>query len=185
MTHPPEKKSLTLRQAWFLGVMALAVIFMFAFVILPYVDPKPGALSGEKARDFDLELISFAEPGARIRLSDLRGRVVVMDFWASWCEPCRQQSAVLKKLAPDLPDDVVLLGIATSDQRQAAEAYATSEGASYANAFDEGGAVGMAFGVTSLPTLIIVDRQGTVRLSKSQVVSEVELLSLISGIGAP
>ncbi len=185
MTHPPEKKSLTFRQSWFLGVMALAVIFMFAFVILPYVDPKPARLSGEKARDFSLELIAGGDPGSRIRLSDLSGKIVVMDFWASWCKPCREQTAILKQLATDLPPDVYLLGVATSDQREAAESYAVSSGAVYPSAFDEGGAVGAAFGVTSLPTMVIVDKEGVVRVIKSQIISRQELFSLLSSIGAP
>lgn len=176
------KKSLKLGQAWFLGVMALAVISMFAFVILPYVDRKPAQLSGQEAPNFDLELLSGGAPGDRVRLSDLRGQIVVLDFWASWCLPCKEQSRVLSALNSELGDDVYLLGISTSDQRPAAEAFLKSENLPYANAFDEGGAVGGALSITQLPTLVVLDKSGVVVAAESRVLAGVEVKELISAV---
>lgn len=180
-THHP-KKSLELKQTWFLGVVAILVVLMFAFVILPYVDKKPSKLSGQELPDFSLELISGGEPGDRVQLSDLRGKVVLLDFWASWCVPCRQQSKTLSTLSPQLGDDVYLLGIATSDQRSAAEAFVKSEGPTYANAFDEAGRVGAALSVTELPTIMVVDGAGQVRAVESKVLSAHEVMTLLERV---
>jgi cytochrome c biogenesis protein CcmG/thiol:disulfide interchange protein DsbE len=179
---PSQKKSLELRQTWFLGLTALAVILMFAFVILPYTDARPARLSGQAAEDFDLELISGGAVGDRVRLSDLRGRVVVIDFWASWCLPCREQSKALSALSSQVAEDVYILGIATSDERPASEAFLAEEKPGYSNAFDEGGMVAGFFNVTQLPTLVILDRQGVVRVVKSQVFSLDELKALITAV---
>jgi cytochrome c biogenesis protein CcmG, thiol:disulfide interchange protein DsbE len=176
---PTAKKSLELRQTWFLGLTALAVVFMFAFVILPYVDPKPSKLSGQEAADFDLELLVGGAPGDRVRLSDLRGKVVLLDFWASWCLPCKEQSRVLKELAPQLHDDVYLLGIATTDQDAAAREFLESERPGYPNAFDESGAVGAAFRITQLPTIMALDKNGVIRAARTDVLSGPEVLALI------
>lgn len=176
---PLAKKTLELRQTWFLGLTALAVVFMFAFVILPYVDPKPGKLAGSEAVDFDLELLSGGASGDRVRLSDLRGKIVLLDFWASWCLPCREQSRVLQVVFPKLNDDVYLLGIATTDQEAAARGFLEAEKPSYPNAFDESGAVGAAFNITQLPTIMVLDDKGVIRAVRSDVLSEPEVLALI------
>lgn len=176
------QKTLKLRQTWFLGVMAAAVVLMFAFVILPYVDP-PAKMSGEVAADFDLELLSGGEPGDRVRLSDLRGRIVILDFWASWCQPCRLQAQALAEIAPQLGEDVYLLGIATSDTRDAALSYVREEEPPYPNAFDEAGIGRSGYHVETLPTLIIVDTQGQVRVIESRVLSGPEILALVKAVG--
>lgn len=177
-----SKKSLEFRQTWFLGVMALAVVSMFAFVILPYVDQRPAKLSGQEAPDFDLELLSGGAPGDRIRLSDLRGQIVILDFWASWCRPCQEQGQVLSALNPALGEDVYLLGISTSDQRPAAEAFLKSEKLSYANAFDESGTVGGALSITQLPTLVVLNKSGVIVAAESRVLSGAEIQKLVSTI---
>jgi cytochrome c biogenesis protein CcmG/thiol:disulfide interchange protein DsbE len=186
MTDPgPQgvKKSLDLRQSWFLGVMAAVVVLMFSFVILPYVDPPAAKFSGQEAADFDLSLISGGGPGDRVRLSDLRGKVVILDFWASWCQPCREQSEVLSRIAPGLGASTVVLGIATSDREVSARAFLEADAPPYSNAFDEGGLVAQGYRVTQLPTLVLIDKSGTIRSVGSRIYSEDEILALLKTVG--
>ncbi len=177
------QKTLQLRQTWFLGVMVAAVVLMFAFVILPYVDP-PTKMSGEIAADFDLELLNGGDAGDRVRLSDLRGRVVILDFWASWCQPCRQQAQALAEVAPQLGENVYLLGIATSDTQEAALGYVNEEKPLYPNAFDEAGISRSGYHVETLPTLVIVDTEGQVKVIESRVLSAPEILALVEAVGS-
>ena len=180
-SEPKAQKTLPLSQTWYLGVSALAVIFMFAFVILPYVDPKKqsGAIAGELAQDFDLELLSGGAAGDRIRLSDLRGKPVILDFWASWCKPCREQATVLEAAYSKLQGRVHVLGVSTSDQRNDAVAYLEQAKPSYSNAFDADGLVGRAYQVAELPTLIIVDAKGQIRGRYNHIANAQQVIDIV------
>ncbi len=186
MTEAPHKpqKTLELKQTWFLGVMALAVIFMFAFVILPYVDPKKPASSvaGQVAQDFDLELLSGGAPGDRLRLSDLRGSTVILDFWASWCKPCREQAQALEVAARRVGENVRIVGVATSDQRADALSYLETSRPPYPNVFDQDGQVGRAYGVAQLPTLMIVSARGEIRGRHSRILSAEKIVELVADL---
>lgn len=174
MSH--RKKTLDLRQTWFLWAAMAFVVSMFAFVILPKIDPKARGLAGQAAPDFNLELTYGGQPGDRIRLSNLQGHVVVLDFWASWCQPCKEQMAILKQLSQELSgQDVYVLGIATSDTLADAREFIEAHDASYPMAFDDGNAIAQAYGVTALPTIVVIDRSGRVVEHAARVVGQREL----------
>ena len=175
-----QSKTLHPKQAWFLGVVAAAVTLMFAFVILPQLDPKKPSLVGRPAPEFGLELLTGGEPGDRVRLSDLSGRVVVLDFWASWCKPCEEQAAIMEQVAKEFAgQDVYVLGVATSDSRDDARGFLAARDVSYPSGFDDRNAVANAYGVTALPTVVVVDRAGRVVEAEARVVSQRELAELI------
>ncbi len=175
------QKTLQGRQTWFLAVSALSVILMFVFVILPYVNKKSGSsLSGEAAQDFDLELLSGGAAGDRVRLSDLRGRTVILDFWASWCKPCEEQRVQLSQAAQALGEGTRILGIATSDERALAQAHVREAMTSYSNAYDEEGLVGRAYRIEQLPTLIFIDQKGHIRGRYSEVVSKERIEQIVA-----
>lgn len=180
-SEPQAQKTLALGQTWYLGVSALAVILMFAFVILPYVDPKKqsGAIAGELAQDFDLELLSGGAAGDRIRLSDLRGKPAILDFWASWCKPCREQATVLEAAYAKLKDRAHVLGISTSDQRDDAVGYLKQAKPSYSNVFDTDGLVGRAYQVAELPTLIVVDAKGQIRGRYNHIADAQQVIDIV------
>lgn len=136
-------------------LIAAAAVFMFTR------EPLPGrAVPDVAAPAFTLPVISPGDSGARVRLEDLQGKVVVLDFWASWCAPCRAQAAILDQFAQAHPD-VVVLGVATSDSRQAATQYLKKRNLTYMSAYDDAG-VGAAYGARSLPTIVVVGPTGRV-----------------------
>lgn len=167
------------KQAWtFLGILVLACAF-FGYAVLPHMDPGRSRLRGEQSPDFTLRVISGGEPGNRLALSDQRGRVVLLDFWASWCAPCRTQAPILEQFAAKHAEDVRVIGVNTGDAEPAALAFVQSVGITYPVVFDEQGLVSRAFGASELPTLVVITPSGKVSAIDARIVREAELEQLV------
>ena len=101
--------------------------------------------------------------GADITLQDLRGRAVVLNFWASWCTPCRDEAPLLEGIARRYRDrDVVVLGIDTQDLSDNALGFIRQLGLSYPSLRDGTDGSQRAFQVIGLPETFILDRQGRI-----------------------
>jgi cytochrome c biogenesis protein CcmG/thiol:disulfide interchange protein DsbE len=99
--------------------------------------------------------------GLAVRLADLAGRPAVVNFWASWCQPCRQEAEVLERFAEEYgPRGVAFVGVNVWDSDDKARAFLDEFGISYANGLDAGGGAAIEFGLTGLPETYFVDRQG-------------------------
>lgn len=167
-------------QVWtFMGLLALACA-VFGYAVLPHMDPGRSRLQGERAPDFTLRVISGGEPGNRLALSDQRGQVVLLDFWASWCGPCRIQAPILERFAAmHAQDKVTVIGVNTGDAEPAALEFIRSVGVTYPVVFDEQGMVSRAFGASELPTLVVIDPEGNVSSIDARVFKEQELEQLV------
>jgi cytochrome c biogenesis protein CcmG/thiol:disulfide interchange protein DsbE len=119
------------------------------------------AAAGElpAAPPFDLEEL---DGDGRLALGDLRGQVVVVNFWASWCDPCQDEAPLLEDLwrSEGAAGDVAFVGVDTQDLRDDARAFARTYGLTYPLVYDEGGAVARAWGVAAFPETFVLDRQG-------------------------
>jgi thiol-disulfide isomerase/thioredoxin len=138
------------------------------FVVLVYKHLKDeGPWVGKPAPDFSLPLVfgEGAELGDRLRLSDLKGQFVVLDFWASWCEPCRQAVPLLDQVAKELgPKGVRVLGINSEGLKpQSLAAVAARWGFAYPVLHDVTAETMAGYDIRVLPTLFLVDRKGIVR----------------------
>jgi peroxiredoxin len=100
--------------------------------------------------------------GGRVRLADLRGRPVVLNFWASWCPPCAAEMPEFQRVHRRLGDRVAFLGVNQRDQTQAAERLARSSGVTYPLATDPTGLAFDAFGGLGMPTTVLIRADGTV-----------------------
>jgi peroxiredoxin len=115
-------------------------------------------LKGQDAPDFVLKSVS----GKNLRLSEYRGDVVMLSFWATWCGDCRAQLEHLGEMRERYRDAGIELLAVSLDQsaRQASEG---SAGASYPVLHDAGGEVGRLYDVTKMPVMLLIDRSGVVR----------------------
>lgn len=101
--------------------------------------------------------------GAPTSVASLKGKVALIDFWASWCGPCRMIAPRLSALVDRLgPQGLVVVGI-TTDEAEKAAVFAERQRMRYPIVIDEEGTTSRAYGVTSLPTMILVDKNGIVR----------------------
>jgi cytochrome c biogenesis protein CcmG, thiol:disulfide interchange protein DsbE len=117
------------------------------------VQPRP-------APDFTLKSLN----GADVRLSDLRGQVVVLNFWASWCPPCRDEARALESAwRAQQGREVVFLGLDLWDADNDARTFVTQFGVSYPTIFDLNGTTAIEYGVTGIPETFGVDANGVLK----------------------
>jgi thiol-disulfide isomerase/thioredoxin len=108
----------------------------------------------------DVGVISGAFPAS---IGAMRGRVVLLDFWATWCAPCRVSIPKLDALQARFgAQGLSVLGVSTEDAQDVAT-FTQHMGMRYGVATDKHGATTRAYGVASLPTLVIIDKRGVVR----------------------
>jgi cytochrome c biogenesis protein CcmG/thiol:disulfide interchange protein DsbE len=125
---------------------------------------------GDQVPDFNLALFSGYEYEGKseVRLSDLRGKVVVINFWASWCKPCEQEAAALetawKHYQPTR--QVVFIGVDYVDTEPAARMFMEKFGNTYPNGADIGTRISQMFRIKGVPETYIVDTQGVLRYVK-------------------
>lgn len=108
------------------------------------------------------KLPDLADPTRPVTLAAFRGRPVVVNFWASWCVPCRREMPRLAEAARRLEGRIAFVGINYKDRRGDAMAFVEKMRVSYPSGFDRDGAVGRRFGVYGLPTTVFVDAEGRI-----------------------
>lgn len=115
-----------------------------------------------------------------LRLSELRGRAVVLDFWASWCGPCRAEAPILQRLyAEHAADGLTVVGVNTSDDSENAAPAARSLGMKFPVVTDERNSIAKSYGVSSLPSLVVISRSGKILAVRVGVTSESTLEELV------
>ncbi len=160
------------KRTWLIIGAGVPVLALFA--ILAWASARSGGNPGglavndefgqvevgqDVAQDFNLQLI----PDGQLKLSDLRGQVVMVDFWASWCPPCRQEAPVLKQVYEEYRDrGVVFVGVDVWDHLGDAELYLQQERQTYPNGFDATGVIAIDYGVRGIPEKFFIGRDGVV-----------------------
>lgn len=102
--------------------------------------------------------------GGEIALSELRGQVVMINFWASWCGPCRQEFPALDQIYGKYkPMGFTMVGINVESEKADAERFLGARPVSFPILFDPDNSVSGSYGVSAMPTTVLVDRQGRLR----------------------
>jgi peroxiredoxin len=118
------------------------------------------ALVGAPAPAFELAAL---KGGSAQSLQAHVGKVVIVDFWATWCEPCKQSFPAYQKLVTQLGDSVVIIGISQDDDDKYIAAFLSETGAKFPVVWDDGKAVAKAYDPPTMPTAFVIDKSGIVR----------------------
>ncbi len=123
--------------------------------------PKKSDIATEKSPAPDVSVVSIAN-GSTLKLSDLKGKVVLLNFWATWCPPCREEIPSMMKLNGFMagkPFQMVAISI-DEGGKQSIESFFKETGFSLPTYLDESGASSKSYGVTGVPETFIIDKQG-------------------------
>ncbi|HID52047.1 MAG TPA: TlpA family protein disulfide reductase [Anaerolineae bacterium] len=159
-----EKKSRSISvMTVIIWAVILGVLALLGWGLINSTAPRPEA--GEQAPDINLEFFEGydwqGQPTAT--LSDMRGNVVVLNFWASWCRECRVEADLLEQTSRLYADDgVVFLGLAYADVEPKSLAYLEEYNITYPNAPDLGTNAAEDYEITGVPETFIIDKNGEI-----------------------
>jgi cytochrome c biogenesis protein CcmG/thiol:disulfide interchange protein DsbE len=150
------------------GILALGIVVVFlgGLLSLLLVHPPQKLLCDSPAPDITLQM--FADyrggmPNNSLTLAELKGKPVVLNFWASWCQPCEQEAADLEAAWQQYKDKgVVFVGVDFYDQEPAAKAYLQRFQVSYPNGPDLAGVASKRYGIRGVPETFFIDPNGKI-----------------------
>ena len=154
------------RNSIFIGLLILGVVWTL-FSRNPVDNPSqngspPSPRQGFTAPDFSVDVLG----GGQITLSGLRGQPVVLNVWATWCPPCRQEMPALEKIHNDFKEQgLVLIGmnLTSQDSEKTVAAFVQEYGLSFPVALDRDGTVQRKYKISGYPTTFFIDRDGIIR----------------------
>jgi peroxiredoxin len=134
--------------------------FCVAAGMLMFVTTAPAGIAGTAAPDFTLK----SNTGENLKLSEFRGEVVLINFWASWCGPCRQEMPVLDELHRQYKAlGFTVLGVNVEEDSSAALKLLEEVQISFPVMFDNTSVVSKQYNVVAMPSTVLVDRNGNMR----------------------
>jgi cytochrome c biogenesis protein CcmG/thiol:disulfide interchange protein DsbE len=158
----------TRRQSWFVwvGLLVPLVVLLVLFTVGMMRHDRALAISDALARGQtpavpDIVLPAFAGPP--VSLSDFRGHPVVLNFWASWCVPCREEAPLLQHVWEEFhPRGLVVVGVDTQDLAAPAREFVARYGLSFPSVRDADGSVARRFGTTGVPETFFIAANGLI-----------------------
>lgn len=156
---------------------------------------NPESTSAEESNvDFQTEAKKIAAPdftvndkdGNAVKLSDFIGKPIVLNFWASWCPPCKSELPDFNKVYNEMKDDVVFLMVDLVDGQRETVAtgsgYITEQGYSFSVYYDTTQEAANAYGISSIPTTLFIDKDGNIAEGQTGMLDEDGLRKGISKI---
>jgi peroxiredoxin len=159
------------KKIWFWGSL-IGLVLLFGGMLISYTRfiqltnisdagiLNAAPIAGHPAPDFTLQTID----NQTIRLSDFKGKLVLVNFWATWCAPCRTEFPDFQEAAVDNADKLVIIGVnnTTTDQPDRVAEFIKEFGITFPIVLDETGEVGKAYQIFGLPTSVFIDKDGII-----------------------
>jgi len=171
------------RPLWKRIVMSVTLVItglaIMGLLLVPRGEAQEALVVGQMAPDFDLELAD----GGQVRLSDLKGSPVVLNFWASWCGPCRKEMPDLQAAYEEYGGEgLKLYGINAGESKVAVQDFRTRVGTKFPVLLDRDDRAQVAYKILPLPATFFIDRSGRIRaiyqyqMSRTQIEAEIQRL---------
>jgi len=141
--------------------------------------PEAAPVVAAPAPDFELETVD----GESIRLSDLRGKVVAVNFWATWCSPCRLEMPDLQARADAYGDRLAVLGVNFDETPAEVKAFRDEVGVRFPLLLDPGAAVQRLYRVVGYPTTYFIDPEGIIRFQHLGLMSAEQMDNYLEQLG--
>jgi len=139
----------------------------------------PAPVVGAPAPDFTLQTVD----GENLRLSDLRGKVVAVNFWATWCAPCRLEMPDLQERAERFPDRLAVIGVNFAETAEEVAAFRREVGVDFPLLLDPEADVQRLYRVLGYPTTFFIDEEGTIRFQHIGLMSGGQLDEYLQQMG--
>jgi cytochrome c biogenesis protein CcmG, thiol:disulfide interchange protein DsbE len=185
-----QKRNSRKRRILIFTLVSLMNVALLALLWSQLLTPAPNAsqnqvgslqgsspLIGHPAPDFTLPVLN-AHPTTKIHLAALKGKPVMLNFWASWCDPCKQEAPLLAATWKRVQGQgIVFLGVDFEDTQSDALSFLHTYGIPYQNVVDANGSTGIDYGITGVPETFFLNRQGIIVSKVIEELSEQTLLS--------
>ena len=175
------KRTVTLVSLGVLVVVAVLSVFLGTRPPAGEATNAPSPLLGKMAPPLSGSELG----GGRFNLADERGKVVVVNFWASWCAPCGVEAPELSTFAwQHRNQGIVTVGVVFNDTVNSAKAFARLYGSLYASVVDPGGVIANSYGVTSPPTTYVIDRHGRIAATLLGATNAKQLSAVVARVNS-
>ena len=160
----------------------LVLVLLIAVAMVQALEAKqddqlPGLKIGETAPDFSLETLD----GEMVKLSDFEGKKVVVNFWATWCKPCREEMPDLQSVYEQKEKDVVILAV-NMDAHNDVKGFIDSYSVTFPILLDEEDEVADLYQIISLPTTYFIDERGKIVQKHIGQITDVQLEEILAQI---
>ena len=169
-------------------MLALIAVIIAAILLLPSCGSRGGKAeadtesttlvkAGDKAPDFTVEMFD----GTKTSLAELKGKVVLLNFWATWCPPCRSEMPELNTFAQKHKEKVQFYGVNLQEEGDKVQGFLKDNGYTMPVLLDQEGKAATLYKVRVIPTTVILDEKGNILQRHEGVITAQQLETLLKG----
>lgn len=167
-----------------LGALTIIVVAAVVVAIQYRPDQSPVRRATDATAAPNFSVPNLRDTSSTVDLDKLRGRPVVLNFWASWCVPCRKEMPAFEVVHGRVGDKVEFVGMNNQDTREDALTLMRETGVTYRSGFDPKGRVAEAYGLRGMPTTVFISGEGRVLATHAGEMSERQLVAAIQELFA-